>query len=246
MSFEKLQSFSKLIANLPDAPNDTMTSTELKQYWDSSPEELRQAFNKLIDDLESQGGSSLGADVQGISGSTVTEVLEGFKEYVDEHKNNANNPHNVTAAQLNVYTKNELAPFLQGGETYIQYEVFTIVTTNNGNGTFTYKDENNVEYFGNVTEEGYQTFTLRKGDYVTNANRVEAFVNDVLHRSVASGGLAEIDPVTVALTSPEGVGSEITIKYFGRIGLSGEHNIMIGEDMPPISESPTLWMKVIG
>ena len=39
--------------------------------------------------------------------------------------------------------------------------------------------------------------------YDLGQNRVEAYVNDTLHRSAASGGLAEIAPDKVALTQPE-------------------------------------------
>lgn len=248
MPFTKTDLLTKLIANLPDQPNDTMTSTQLKQYWDSSPEELRLALNKLIDELQAvSSAGNLGANsITGLTGSTIQALIENLKVYVDVHKSDKSNPHSVTADQLNVYTKPELAPFLQGGETFIKYEVFTIVSSNNGDGTFSYKDRFEIEHIGNVTEEGHQIFTLLEGNYATGENRISAIIGDVLHRSVASGGLIEKSPTEVALTIPEGNNAEITIQYFGRVGIAGEHNLIVGPDKPPVTDSKTVWFEVVG
>lgn len=248
MPFSKLDRLTSLIADLPDQPNDTMTSTQLKQYWDSSPEELRVALNKLVDELQATtAAGNLGAkSVTGLTGATVQVLMESLKAYIDVHKNSKGNVHGLTAEDLNVYTKPELAPFLQGGETFIKYEVFVIVNNNNGDGTFTYKDRFDRLHTGTVTEEGHQVFTLQEGNYVTGENRINAIVGDVLHRSVASGGLREVSPTEIALTIPEGNDSEITIQYFGRVGIAGEHNLIVGPDRPPVTDSKTVWFKVVG
>ena len=51
MGFESYRqgTFAKRLADLPDQPN--MQAAELKTYFDSSPEELRQALNRLCDAL---------------------------------------------------------------------------------------------------------------------------------------------------------------------------------------------------
>lgn len=51
MGFEanRQKIFRKRIIDLPDQPN--MQAAELKTYFDSSPEELRQALNRLCDAL---------------------------------------------------------------------------------------------------------------------------------------------------------------------------------------------------
>ena len=51
MGFESYRqgAFTKRLADLPDQPN--MQAAELKTYFDSSPEELRQALNRLCDAL---------------------------------------------------------------------------------------------------------------------------------------------------------------------------------------------------
>lgn len=115
-----------------------------------------------------------------------------------------------------------------------------------------------MQHTGILTPEGYQQFVLQKGSYVVGENRIECFVNDTLHRSAASGGLEEVDSITVNLTVPEGVGAEITFKYFERIGLIGEHAIThqvggtdeipgliyMGETQP--NSTTAFWFKVVG
>lgn len=142
------------------------------------------------------------------------------------------------------YTKEELTPFLRGGDTLCKEEVYIIVTADNGDQTFTYTDGVS-DYTGEITPEGYQVFTLREGVYATGLNRVEVFIGDTLRRSVSSGGLLEIDGTSIALTSPEGVGAEVTIKYFERIGLAGEYTVIVGADKPPFNNNKNIWFKII-
>ena len=143
------------------------------------------------------------------------------------------------------YTKEELIPYLRGGDTLIKEEVFTIINSNNGDGTFTYQRANGEEVIGELTDEGYQIFTLTDGVYEVGENRLEIIVNDTIRRSAASGGILEIDERTVALTAPEGAGAEITVRYYERIGLSPSYNIHYGETQPPETNTLIMWFKVI-
>jgi len=143
------------------------------------------------------------------------------------------------------YTKDELAQYLQGGDTSISIEVFTIVSSDNGDGTFTYNN-GTADIVGQLTAEGHQVFTLANGTYDLGQNRVEAYVNDTLHRSAASGGLAEISPNKVALTQPEDAGAEITIKYYERISLGGEQSIVLSSIQPQRTANRSiLWFKLL-
>lgn len=81
----KITAFQKLIAALADHPNATMSASELKSYFDSSPEELRQAINTLIDNLFStvpgnSGAENIGsAPITGVTGSTVYAQITDLK-----------------------------------------------------------------------------------------------------------------------------------------------------------------------
>jgi len=142
------------------------------------------------------------------------------------------------------YTKDDLVPWLRGGDTLIREEVFTIVSPDNGDGTFTYTaGENHI--IGTLTGEGYQVFELTQGNYDLGKNRVEIIVNDTLRRSVASGGVQEVDERHVALTQPEGAGAEITVRYYERLGIAAEYNIKMSKDKPPYNDGKNMWFELI-
>ena len=70
MGFESYRqgAFTKRLADLPDQPN--MQAAELKTYFDSSPEELRQALNRLCDALgEFSAAAKLGYTASGRAGA---------------------------------------------------------------------------------------------------------------------------------------------------------------------------------
>lgn len=142
-------------------------------------------------------------------------------------------------------TRAELTPYLQGGDTLVHIESYTIVSSNNGDGTFTYTDKDNNILTGSIGESGEQIFEIKK-DYSMNLNHMKAIIGDTLHRSVASGGLKEISRKRVALTMPEGIGTEVTFEYFQRLGVSGEHNIVYSATQPPPTSGSTMWFKVVG
>ena len=117
ISSRKIAAFTKLIESLADKPNLGST-TLLKQYFDSSPDELKTALNGLIDDLLAIGDGTSGADnigattVTGIVGNTVQTILENIKALIDTKSNSADvyTKVELNAGQLNnlYYTETEL------------------------------------------------------------------------------------------------------------------------------------------
>ena len=71
MSFSdhKITAFTHRIADLPDQPN--LPAEELKAWFDSSPEELRQAVNSICDDA-----TTLSGKVDSILAETFDGVVE--------------------------------------------------------------------------------------------------------------------------------------------------------------------------
>jgi hypothetical protein len=80
--FEKLVSFTKKVADLPDRP-----STNPKAQFDLAPDEVRQYLNKLIDALKStetddSGAKNIGvSSISGLTGSDVQTLLGSLKDY---------------------------------------------------------------------------------------------------------------------------------------------------------------------
>lgn len=85
-SANKQDTYLKRIASLPDQPN--MQPDELKAYFDSSPEELRQAHNGLCDAL-TEATSSAGAAASlgfqrtaGVPADSVQAAVENVQQQV--------------------------------------------------------------------------------------------------------------------------------------------------------------------
>lgn len=220
---------------------------------DESADTVQSIVEAFVSRLQSVTDGNSGGDfvklteVTGLTGDTVQALIESLKAYVDSQssaQSEALSVHKSSADHdARYHTKEELVPYLRGGDTLIKYEVFKIINSNNGDGTFTYQDKNKNLHTGDLTEEGYQIFTLLEGNYDIGQNRIEATVNDTLQRSKASGGLEEIDETHVALTMPEGAGAEITFKYYERVGITGTGLIILSEEKPPDSY---FWFEEVG
>lgn len=146
-----------------------------------------------------------------------------------------------------VFTKKEIAPFIKGGDTNIKYEVYTvdepfIEGLEGAQPTFTYHDYNNAQYVGTIGGSGEQIFELKQGSIILGLNRIEATINDTLTRSVASGGLIEVDTTHVALSDRYERGTEVTFKYYERLDIQGQYQVYVGDEQPPFT-SNTIWIK---
>lgn len=117
------------------------------------------------------------------------------------------------------------------GNTEIFCDVYTIINSNNGDNTFSYKNTADEVFTGVITPEGNQRFELTS-NYFTGLNRIEAVVNDSLIRSSASGGLIEVGeagvPTNLVDLMPLGAGTEVTFKYYMQISLGGAHALSHG------------------
>ena len=79
----KQQEFTKKIRDLPDQPN--IQPHELKEYFDSSPEELRQSHNGLCDALTAKtAASALGfSRTAGVPADTVQTAVENVQQQLN-------------------------------------------------------------------------------------------------------------------------------------------------------------------
>ena len=73
----KITGWTQPVSDLDDKP--TISAKQLKAAFDSNTNQLRPAINGMIDDLTGTGGADeIGADVTGVQGTTVQEILDSF------------------------------------------------------------------------------------------------------------------------------------------------------------------------
>ena len=77
----KITEWENPIVNEADRPQ--RTAEEMKTIFDSNSNQLRTVVNSLIDALSSDGASSIGAEVEGMEGKSVQELLAELKELTD-------------------------------------------------------------------------------------------------------------------------------------------------------------------
>lgn len=127
----------------------------------------------------------------------------------------------------------------------VVYEVFRIVRPDNGDGTFTYSNEAGDHRTKPLTSNGKQAFELEKGSYIVKRNKIEAFMNDALHRSATSGGLQEIDETRIALTENVTKDTKITFKYFLKVNIGNPYpRFFINPEEPETADYGDFWLDI--
>ncbi len=220
----------------------------IREQNDEQARTIKKILDMLYETLLSDTDGSIHLKV-GLPALYATDNLKQVLVLIDDRlKANATaiNTHKTSTDHDNrYYTKDELIPWLRGGDTYIKEEVFTIVESDTGDNTFTYTSDGVHIQTGVLLNDGSQVFTLVEGSYEPGLNRLEVFIGDTLRRTAKSGGLIEIDPYSFALTPPEGANAEITVKYYERIGMAAEYNIKLGPSKPPRNDGKNMWFEVV-
>lgn len=232
------------ITQLPQFPSATDVQTALNQIASSigNNDTLVNQINTRLTTNETKDVEQDGRLTTAETGIANRYTKQQVDQRMSEHQNMGHDDKYYRKSE--VYTKDEMANYIKGGDTSIMYEVYVIKGENSETRTFTYADKSGTTYTGQIGNSGEYIFTLRNGFYNKSLNRIEATINDTLTRSVASGGLIEIDETHVALANPEAVNTEITFKYYQRIDLQGQFNIAVGETTP-VSNTNTLWFKIL-
>lgn len=127
----------------------------------------------------------------------------------------------------------------------LKYEIFTITSANNQDGTFSYTNTKGEDRSGYIDPaDGWMVFDLDEGSYVLNRNKLEIIVDDVMHRSVVSGGVREIDEERFAMI-PVKAGSEITVKYIQNFDAGSLYpRLFISATEPIAKEYGDMWMDL--
>ncbi|WP_141431415.1 hypothetical protein [Bacillus sp. 03113] len=78
MPFDRLEQFTRKITDLADKPS--ITASQLKDYFDAAPNEVREFLNKLMDDLEAQSAAqNIGSTpITGLTGTNIQAILQSL------------------------------------------------------------------------------------------------------------------------------------------------------------------------
>lgn len=86
MAFERLTTDLDHVQELDDEPNDIggLSPAELKRVFDQAPNEIKVFLNGFIDAIEAlSAAANIGAQVDGIAGTTIAEALADLKYQLD-------------------------------------------------------------------------------------------------------------------------------------------------------------------
>ena len=210
ISQSKINNITGWITNITNASNSL--STEAKN---NSIEALNSATLSFNRSNEAYNIAELSLE------NSNTALTESYN--ANDYANSA-----ITTANNAVFVAEQAVNKAQSmvGNTEILYDVYIIINSDNGDGTFSYKNTSDEVFIGTITPEGNQRFGLTK-NYFPGLNRIECIINDTLIRTMASGGLYEVGEYSVPSNfvdlMPVGNGTEITFKYYMQLSLGGKH-----------------------
>ena len=131
-------------------------------------------------------------------------------------------------------------------DTSLHVETFTITSLDNGDGTFTYVNEDGEQRYKQFDNNGY-IFELEHGSYIPGRNHLTVVLDDVLERSVVSGGIEELDSIRFKLLEKIPVGTELTVKYINWVRIGNPYpRVYEGYDDPEEAEIGDFFMDLDG
>ena len=128
-------------------------------------------------------------------------------------------------------------------DSMIVEEVFTVEILDDGDGNMVYSNtEGNRRRFPKTSTGGY-VFELEYGPYMRGRNHLEVFLDDVLRRTVKSGGITELTERRFSVNEELEVGQEITARYVRIFRLGNPYpRIFIDDLEPQAAEVGDLWL----
>ena len=128
-------------------------------------------------------------------------------------------------------------------DSMIVEEVLTVEILDDGDGNMVYSNtEGNRRRFPKTSTGGY-VFELEYGPYMRGRNHLEVFLDDVLRRTVKSGGITELTERRFSVNEELEVGQEITARYVRIFRLGNPYpRIFIDDLEPQAAEVGDLWI----
>jgi len=129
-------------------------------------------------------------------------------------------------------------------DTQFTVEVFTVTDIDIENETFTYTNTDGEKRHKPVLNNGeYFVFELEKGTYLQGRNHLEVTLDDVLVRTVMSGGIEEISEIRFAVAEKLEIGHEVTVRYvkWAKIG-NPYPRFFLSKTEPETAEVGDFWL----
>lgn len=123
------------------------------------------------------------------------------------------------------FTKGQLSPFMAGSTVPIYTDKYTITSSDNGNGTFSYL-RGGVANVGSILNGDTQVITIEGNTYRKDINGLMVYVDGVLFTSINGNELIELTDTTFGLKPIQPSDVIITIKYINKDGILAIDNVM--------------------
>lgn len=125
-------------------------------------------------------------------------------------------------------------------------EAFTILTTDNGDGTFTYVNDQGQQRKKPLTQVGF-VFELDKGSYLMGRGYLEVYIDNILYRSVLNGGLTEISERKFRVNEKLTEGQVVNVKYIEWLRIGNPYpRFFLNDEEPEGAEIGDIWIDPNG
>lgn len=121
-------------------------------------------------------------------------------------------------------------------------EVFTILTTDNGDRTFTYKNAKGEKRTKRLSDDGYPLFELEEGCYILKRNNLSVVVdNKILNEK--NTGIIESDEIRFALKEAHPAGTVVMAEYFCSLKIGNPYpRFFQNVNEPAVKEYGDFWI----
>lgn len=132
-------------------------------------------------------------------------------------------------------------------DTQFNVEVFTIESLNDGSNNYVYTNRRGERRHKPIVDNNQAfIFELEEGTYLPGRNHLEVTIDDVLIRTVMSGGVEEINEKNFKLCEPLEVGQEVTVKYVKWVKIGNPYPRIFLNAEEPDAENGDLWIDPNG
>lgn len=123
-------------------------------------------------------------------------------------------------------------------------ESFTVICADNGNGTFTYENDNGERRTKPFIKDKGYVFDLDKGTYIVGRNHLTVTIDGVLTRTVPNKGVEELTEKRFILCDTLEDGQEVSVRYIEWLRVGNPWpRIFLNEEEPDTAGKGDFWLK---